>query len=717
MPQGEILRRCAPQDDNSGCSTKACQGIQRMNFRLAVDVGGTFTDIALADESVGRISIVKVPSTPSNPALGVIQGIRKIIDQEGIQSRDIGYLIHGTTVATNCLLTHTGARVALITTEGFRDALHIGRQARPSLYDFWARRSEPLVPRQRRYEVPERTLYDGSILKELDRGATEDVVRRIVRENVEAIAVCLINSYANPTHEQIVAEVVAEQAPDVVVSISSEVLPEFREFERMSTVVVNSYVMPRVSRYVDDLSRRLQGIGLDSELYIMQSNGGVITSHMASRFSARTILSGPAGGALAGVHLARVLNKDNLITIDMGGTSFDVCLIHRGDLRFTTDGEISGYRIKLPMIDIHTIGAGGGSIAWVDSGGALRVGPQSAGADPGPACYSRGGSEATVTDANVVLGRINPAYLLDGDLELSAQGAWRAVEMRVARPLGMSVEAAARGIIAVVNASMVRAIRVISVERGYDPREFSLVAFGGAGPLHAVELARELDMPEVVVPVNPGATSAVGMLTADVRHDFVMTYLRQLAQLDISYLNEAYARLNDQAIAQLAEENIKEHRMVLAKSADMRYARQAYELPISIPSRSLTDQDLLALAEVFHNAHHQAYGYSRREDPVELVNIRVVALGKMQPLDTAGIKSAESDTDAGQALQDSRPVCFYDEYVETPVYRRARMAPGTQITGPAIVEQLDSTTVIFPGQWSYVDDHGNIRIALARGAK
>ena len=490
-------------------------------YRLGVDTGGTFTDLCVFEETSGDVKITKVPSTPANPALAVINGIRKLIEREGILPEELCFLIHGTTVATNALLEHKGARTALLTTEGFEDVLHIGRQNRPKLYDFRASRPAPVVPRHLRFGVPERVLHTGEVFRVLDEAKVREIVEEIREQGIRSIAVSLIHSYANPIHERKIESIVSEIFPEAHVTVSAEVLPEFREYERTSTVCINAYVMPKVNDYVADLERQMKDMGIASDLYIMQSNGGVITARTARRMSARTVLSGPAGGALTGVFLSRAIERPNVITIDMGGTSSDICLIEGGTPRLTTESEIGGYPIKLPMIDINTIGAGGGSVARIDAGGALQVGPESAGADPGPVCYGRGGTEPTVTDANLVLGRLNPAGLLGGEMPLQLDKAIEVLEEKIARPLGLDVYRAAEGIISVVNANMIRGIRRVSVERGYDPREFVLVPFGGAGPMHGVELAQALNMKEIAVPAHPGISSAVGMLSADVRHDYV----------------------------------------------------------------------------------------------------------------------------------------------------------------------------------------------------
>lgn len=685
-----------------------------MGFRLGVDTGGTFTDIGLINEETGAVAVTKVPSTPDNPSRAVVNGVVDIIAKEEISPQDINFFIHGTTVATNALLELKGAKTALITTEGFKDVLHIGRQTRPSLYDFYAHRAKPIIPRHLRYEVPERILFTGEVLRELDEDAVREIAKDMKTKNVQAVAVCLLHSYANPIHEQKIKEILSEELPELIISVSSEILPEFREYERMSTVCINAYVMPKVNKYVADLAEQLHNLEVKSGLYIMQSNGGVITAETARESSARTVLSGPAGGALAGTFVCAQTNRDNLITVDMGGTSLDICLIADRQPKYTTESQIGGYPIKLPMIDIHTIGAGGGSIAWIDSGGALRVGPESAGAVPGPVCYCKGGEEPTVTDANVVLGRLNPEYLLDGDFHLDVQKAYDVIENKIAKPLGISVIEAAAGIIKVVNANMVRGIRVVSVEKGYDPREFSLVAFGGAGPVHGVEMAEELGMPEVIIPKNPGINSALGMLVADVRHDYVRTYVNNIDEISVEGLTGIFMEMEKQGNEQLTQEGFTSSDMVFLRSADMRYRGQAYEISIPITGGTLTAQDIQWAKENFNQEHEKAYGYQREHEIIEVVNMRLVALGKLPQMRL--VKGNEGNLGILEPV-DYRNVYYYDSFLRTPVYNRKTFSAGTVLTGPAIVEQLDSTTVIFPDQVATVDDFDNILIKLKGGVK
>jgi N-methylhydantoinase A len=676
-------------------------------YRLGVDTGGTFTDLCLFNEETGRTEVAKVPSTPADPAEAILAGIDKLRAERGLDPRRISFLIHGTTVATNALLEGKGAPTALITTAGFEDVILIGRQSRPKLYDFWSRRPSPIVPRSRCYGVSERVLFTGEVLRPLDEAGARESIAAIRAAGITSIAVCLIHSYANPVHEKRIKALIAEIHPEAFVTISSEVLPEYREYERTSTICINAYVMPKVNAYVTHLEASLKEMGVASDLYIMQSNGGVIAALTARESSARTALSGPAGGALTGVYLAGKLDQPNVVTIDMGGTSSDICLIESGRPRLTTEADIEGYPIKLPMIDINTIGAGGGSIAWIDAGGALRVGPESAGADPGPVCYDLGGTEPTVTDANAIMGRINPAYLLGGDMAVDLEKAKAVVTEKIARPLGLDLMTAAAGIIRVVNANMIRGIRRVSVERGYDPRDFALVPFGGAGPLHGVELARALNMTRIIVPTYPGIASAYGMLSADVRHDYVQTFIAVSDAVAADRVEAVYRDLEAQGISQLAREGFSDPKVALTRLADLRYLGQSYELSVPVPTGGIDAGSIAALVEDFHNSHRRSYGYTRPGEPVEFVNLRLVALGKLPVSDISGRWPAG---DGEPEPIGRRPVCFEGEPMETPVFKREGLFRDRPVRGPAVVEQLDSTVVIPPGYSGRIETWGNMII-------
>jgi N-methylhydantoinase A len=687
-----------------------------MTLRLGVDVGGTFTDLALFDTDSHTLQFAKTSSTPEDQALGVETGIHKIAGQHGVQPSAIAFLAHGTTVATNALLERRGARCALLVTEGFRDVLHIGRQDRPRLYDWFARRPEPLLPRHLCFEVQERVLHTGEVLTPLQEDQAISAILTAKATGVTALAVCLLHSYANPLHERRLLELIRQHFPEADVSLSSEVLPEFKEYERMSTTVANSYVMPIVRHYLISLEQRVRAQGIDADVRIMQSNGGLMTARTASEQSVRTMLSGPAAGALGAVALARQAGFLNTITVDMGGTSFDICLAHQGQIRYTRESEVGRLPIKVPMIDIHTLGAGGGSIAWIDAGGALRTGPQSAGAVPGPASYGRGGREPTVTDANLVLGRLNPAYFLGGDIALDVDAARAAIDERIATPVGIDVERAAEGIIQVVNATMVRGMRAVSVEKGFDPRDFVLVAFGGGGPVHASDLARSLGAREVLVPVAPGVTSALGLLMADLRYDFSATYLGPLDDRAADRLTRVFCDLERRALEQMARDDVAPEQVAMARTTEARYQGQGFELEVAVPEGTLDACAVGRIREAFHFIHEQHYGYAMRDQPVVLVNVQVTAVASLPKPGSTSAAPAARWRRSTPRRKDCRPMFLDGGWTTAFVYDRALLEPGMAIDGPAIVEQTDSTTVLLPGDCARIDQFRNLIIRVGGAA-
>lgn len=681
-----------------------------MSYRLGVDIGGTFTDFLLFNEEKKEIAMAKVPTISDNQALGIMNGIEQIIQQMEIKPGKIRFFIHGTTVATNALLEREGVKVALIVTEGFRDVLHIMRQDRPKLYDFFARRPQPLVPRHLRFEVPERILYDGQVQRKLDERELRKIIKQIKKQKVKSVAVCLLHSYSNPVHEQRIKEILKEDYPGIDISISSEVLPAIKEYERMSTTVINAYVLPIMDKYLKALDNQLNKIGINNTVHIMQSNGGIMPSSLVSQKSACTILSGPAAGVLGGAELAKQIGLKNVITVDMGGTSFDICLVYQGALKFTRESEIGGYALRIPMIDMHTIGAGGGSVAWVDRGGVLKVGPKSAGADPGPVCYGKGGTEPTVTDANLVLSRLNSEYFLGGEMKIDKQAAYKAIEKKIAKPLEMGVLDVAEGIIKVVNASMVKGIRFVSVEKGYDPREFSLVCFGGNGPVHAAELAEELDIAQIIIPFTPGVNCAYGLLVADFRYDYVKTYIRRVTEVSLEEINALYNDLETTARARMVKDEITRKNIIISRSLDMRYLGQGYELEVSVPSGEITKRALELLKNRFHLLHKKSYGFSRCAEPTEIVNLRIICLGLVPKPELRREPLVEKDPT--KALKGKRKVFLKGRYHNTAIYDRQKLNPGALIKGPAIIEQKDSTTLLFPGNSGQVDEYRNIIIKL-----
>ncbi|MDQ2715989.1 MAG: hydantoinase/oxoprolinase family protein [Chloroflexota bacterium] len=658
---------------------------------VGVDTGGTFTDIALLHEGTFRVH--KVLSTPADPSRAIMEGLQHL----GVLDK-LGVLVHGSTVATNAVLEQKGVRTGLVTTAGFRDVLEIGRQTRPSLYDLRARKVPPLVPRSLRVEVVERLDERGQVLVQLDEASLTAAIETLQEAGVEAVAISLLFSFANPAHEQSVARAV--RAAGLYVSASSDVLPEFREYERTSTVVLNAYVGPLIDRY---LARLEMDLPERTTLRIMQSNGGSISSKTARREAARTLLSGPAAGVVGAAFVAEASGFEHIITIDIGGTSTDVAQMHHHTISETTSGKIGGYPTKLPMIDIHTVGAGGGSIAWFDAGGALRVGPVSAGARPGPAAYAFGGTEATVTDANVVLGRLLPDKFLGGSMQLDRARACKAVES-IAERLGTTTEEAAMGIIRVVNANMEAAMRVISVERGSDPRDFALVAFGGAGPLHACELAAALRIPRVLVPAVPGVLSALGMLVADILRDYVRTLMLPAEQAQQEVV-AVLAHLEEQGRHDLLSEGLAAEKVQIEHYLDLRYAGQSYEL--AIPFAGSIEQ---AIAD-FHVAHQRRFGYNDPNERVQVVNVRVKARGLA---DKPVLERREMVKDAS-----ATPLCRQAVYFagadgavcyEAPIYERSTLVPGVVLAGPAVIIQYDTTTVLPPGWCALVDSAGNLII-------
>lgn len=642
---------------------------------------------------------------PADPARAVLAGIKSIVQKANIDPGQIDFILHGTTVATNAILESKGAPLALVTTKGFRDVIYIGRQNRPHLYDFRAVKPTPLLPRRLALEVNERVLTDGSVQTALTEEEIQSLISQVKETGVASVAICLLHAYLNPVHEIKLKKAFQEHLPHLSVTISSEILPEFREYERTSTTVINALVKPLTEKYTRQLEKELVAAGVKSELFIMQSSGGVLTTEQAREQSARIALSGPAGGVLAGLHLARLTGINNLITADMGGTSMDISLIDNGKPHFTTEGSIGGYPLRLPMLDITTIGAGGGSIAWVDTGVALRVGPRSAGAAPGPACYGLGGEEPTVTDANLVLGRLDPADLA-GSIILKPELAAKAITEKIGAPLGLKLEEAAEGIIRVVNANMIRAMRLISVQKGYDPRFFTLVPLGGACPLQAVELARELGIPRIMVPPHPGVASAWGMLSADVRHDYSLSCVRDFTPAICPALNAAFAKLSVEGRNALLREGFAESAMHFNRLLDIRYQGQSYELTLSIPNNTLIEADIQIIIRRFHRLHRQRYGYTRENAPLQTVALRLTATGDLPKI--TGLQQAVGAKEIN--ILGTRRVYLSGAYHQVSVYDRRQIGPGWRSAGPAAITQADTTTLLWPGDRVYGDRWGNIII-------
>lgn len=677
------------------------EGISMTHTRLAIDVGGTFTDVFVFNENTGEVFVTKTSSTPSNPEEGIINGIEKA----GLNGKDIKIFSHGTTVGTNALIERRLPKTALITTKGFRDVTEIRRGTKEDIWDTYKDTAKPYIQRRDRFEVTERTDYEGNILEAIQEDEIRALARKLKRRNTESIAVCFINAYVNGENEAKVKEILKEELPDVYVCISSEVLPEIFEHERMSTTIINAVLGPIMSKYISKLSDEMQKKGYEEEILVLHSGGGVMTSSTVPRYAARLASSGIAAGAIASKHIAKLCGFDNAIGLDMGGTSTDISLMFEGDIRITKDWSIEyGYPIGFPSIEILTIGAGGGSLAWKDEGGSLRNGPQSAGAAPGPACYGRGGISPTNSDANLVLGRLG-VNLLDGTMQLDKSTAIKAVKS-IADEFDQTVEEAANAIIQVANANMSDAVRLISVRRGYDPRDFALVAFGGAGPLHGAYLAKDLNIPKIIIPTHPGVAAAMGCLLVDVRHDISKTYVKKVTDVSVEELTDQFSDLRTEAKALLEEEGISEETSTLMNYIDLRYKGQWRSLAVVVPDELTSLEDVLA---AFHKEHEREFAFSDPEQAVEIYGLRVTAIGTVPKPE---FLQYEPEGTIEDAYKETRPVYFEGKFVDTKVYHRDKIPVYTQIQGPAIVDQLDTTTVIPPGFTAEVDVYKNIIITV-----
>ncbi len=678
-------------------------------YRLGVDVGGTFTDLVLFDEEGVDTRVHKVPTTPDDQTEAIAAGVAELLAAQGASPEELLYFAQGSTIAINAMIEGKTARVGIVTTRGFRDLLELGRQRRPSLYDLFFQKPLPLVARHLRLEVAERTDASGNELAALDEDAVREAVSKLAAQGVDAVAICFLFSFLNPAHELQAEQIARETAPGLSVWLSHQVLPEFREFERLGTTVANAALGPVMKRYLGNLGERLNAIGVTRSPYIMQSSGGVLSLDGALERPANTLFSGPSAGVVGGLHVARQIGTENAITFDMGGTSTDICLISRGAIAMVQEKEIAGTPIRTPMVDVNSVGAGGGSIAWVDAGGRLKVGPRSAGADPGPAAYGQGGDQPTVTDANLMLGRLSQRGLLSGRKPLHVDAAHEAIRRDAAEPLGLSVTEAANGIVEIVNTNMVLATREVSVQRGYDPREFTLVAYGGAGPLHATAVARKLGIPTVVVPRTPGTLCALGLLTSDMRTDYVQALIKPLLQADLAEVNRIVNDLEGRARLRLEAEKGDVVDSVVEVSADLRYMGQNYELPVDAPPAPWDEASLDLLAERFHVEHQRANGYRSERAIVQLVNLRVTALAPMPRLPFQPLRRK---ADHGEPPREHRDVWWEDGFVQTPIHERAQLSIGMTLYGPAAVEQMDSTTLIAPGERARVDENENLVISL-----
>ena len=682
-------------------------------YRVAVDTGGTFSDFVFFDEERGEITITKVPSTPKQPFQAVLNGVSELLEK-GVEAKDISFFSHGTTVGTNTLLEEKGARTGLLVTEGFRGIYEVMEQSRgygPATYNLFFEKPSLLATPYYTEEIPERIDFRGEVLRPMDVESSLQAIRKLKAKKVESVAVCLLFSFLNQDHELKIKEIVKEEFPEANLSLSCEILPQIREFYRMSTTVINAYIAPTMSRYLGNLEEKLRKMGITTpKLYIMQSNGGVSTFQTAAKVPVATVLSGPAGGVIASLCISQGAGIKNIITFDMGGTSCDVALIHEGTPVITTQGKINQRPISLPMLDIHTVSAGGGTIARIDSVGALQVGPDSAGADPGPICYDHNGEEVTITDANVILGVLNPDHFLGGRLKLNKTKAERLVEEKIARPLDLSLHEAAEGILKIINAKMEEAIKAVSSQRGYDIRDFTLVAFGGAGPMHAGRIALDLGIPSLLIPWTPGVTSALGLLMSDVKHDYVRSKLVSLGELDLGEINGLFAQLTAQANSDLRSEGFVDSEIVLHPFLDLRYAGQGYELTVPSPMPPLKPTDLDLMRHRFHNQHEQAHGHKAESEPVELVSLRLISVGmvphaKLSPAPPTGRKVEAARTG-------ERAIFFGRDpgILNCPIYSRDLLEPNHRIAGPAVIEQMDTTTVVHPEQEATVDDYRNLMV-------
>lgn len=672
-------------------------------YEVAVDIGGTFTDVVCRSDA-GEMRLVKIPTTRANPSAGVMHAIRHMADEWSIAADAIARFVHGTTVATNAVLERKGAKIGLITTQGFRDVLEIGRQSRRNVYSVMLRPETPafLAPGALRREVPERVAASGEILIPLDEDAVRREAAALAADGVQAIAICFLFSFLNPLHERRAAEIVREHCPDLMVSISSEVDPAFREYERTCITAFDAYLKPVIDRYLGNMERDLETSGVRAPLQIMQSRGGVASSRVARRSPVRLFLSGPAAGVIGGRAAGETAGFEDLITIDIGGTSADIALIEHGNPLIASEGRLDGYAVRVPMVDVNAIGAGGGSIAWLDAARSLRVGPRSAGSEPGPACYGRGGTDPTVTDASIVLGYIDPDYFAGGSMKLQPELAWKTVERNVANPLGMSVEQAALGIHRVINATMAEGIRFVSVKRGIDPRRFTLVPLGGGGPVHAIALAHELGITRVVVPLHPGVLSAAGLLAAPVEHEASIAFNVPVAQATEAVLGRAFAELDARCNALMAVEGKASDTVERHYLADVCYVGQSYHLEVTLHMEAGA---LERLTQDFYEVHDRIYGHSTR-GPIKFVNLR--AVHQAQPAKDAG--RFRYVPAGGPALKGARRILTSDSngFVEARVYERTRLEPGARLQGPAIVEQADTTTLVEPGWSAEVDGSGSL---------
>ncbi|NRF94636.1 hydantoinase/oxoprolinase family protein [Paenibacillus frigoriresistens] len=687
---------------------------------IGIDVGGTFTDIIFTDTKEEISYIHKVPTTKEDPSIGMVSGVKEICQRHGIEFSSLDHVFHGTTIATNAILEHDGAKTGMITTEGYRDIIHIGRHQRPQNYSIlqeipWQER--PLVQRRFRKTVTERLVpVDGQAVIHipLDEAGVREVLESFKQEGIESVVVCFLFSYLNPQHEERVAEIIRDEYPEFYVTTSSSISPQFREFERFTTAALNGFVGPKVQAYVDNLEQRLKSAGITCDLHIMSSSGGVATAKTVSEKPVLTLLSGPAAGVLGGQWAGALSNREKLITFDVGGTSADIAIITENGFGESSarDTWIAGFPVQIPMIDIHTIGAGGGSIAGVDTGGAFHVGPRSAGSYPGPAAYGRGGEQPTVTDAHVVLGHLDPDNFLGGEMAIYPENAVTAVNA-LASQLGLETTETAEGILTIVNNNMANAIRAKTIQKGYDPRSFSLLALGGAGPMHAVEVAKILGVPEVIIPPHPGITSATGLLTTDLKYDATQTLFMQSNKIDLSLVNTFIAKLDEQIQKQLALAGFTGKDIAIRGYFDCRYIGQGYELRVALPDEPLNPANIETVWKSFHEFHEREYGHYFEASPIEIVNLRLTGTGTMPKIGRPKVGKGSSIKEA--LVKTEKSVFRVDgklQQIDTPFYKRDLLPVGVEFAGPCVILQTDTTSIIPPDCKVVLEQAGNILIKV-----
>ena len=701
---------------------------QLAKYRVSIDIGGTFTDLVALNEESGEVLNIKVPSTPREPAKAVLKAFQEFLRKTS--DAEVSVVIHATTIATNALLGQLNLelpKTALITTKGFRDIIEIGRQRRHQLYNLFIQKPRTLIPRILRFEVEERTGSKGEILTPLNRNQVKSLVQQLERENVESVAVALLFSHINQMHEREIGKMLKKSLPKTYVSLSSEIAPEYREYERTSTAVVNAVLMPTVSGYLNDLQREIRKLGVKAPSCIMQSDGGIATKSTVAKKPVSMIESGPAAGVIASAFYGKLLGIENILSFDMGGTTAKAGAIREATPEVVSEYEVagkvhsgrivkgSGYPVRYPFIDLAECSAGGGTIAWVDEGKALRVGPISAGAEPGPACYGKGGRQPTVTDANVVLGRLNPKYMLGGEMKIHPKLSEKAILKEICEKIRLELTEAAAGIIKITNSAMAKILRVVSVERGHDPRDFVLWCFGGAGPMHGCALAEELNLPKTIVPHNPGLFSAHGLLAADFKNNLVKAIMKLMNEVDVKKVEATFQKLEFKGAKLLEKQHVPKMNMRFIRQMDLRYFGQSYELTIPT-SQPFTEDVLRQTVESFHKKHTAIYGYAVKEEPVELVNVKLIAVGLVEKPKLKE-KPIHQEKPLKGAVIAKRKVFFEqnDDYIKTSIYRREKLKAGNVINGPAVIEQYDATTIVYPNWTASVDMFGNIVLSITKG--